>query len=619
MKKRFLALLCLLILLSGCRPGSSPSGQTDPTEPETSATESLPPLSHLPLLEQGITLETGGNLLYIPNSTVEGMRFPEVRLLGNGLLLSEGTGNSLVLNHISLEDGSLVKSASVSAAPGTRLSIGSGEIGLCDRESGLITVLDTDFHLLRTYEVAQEGDAWYLNSELDTLYVFYYDKGVLARNLETGAELWLVDNGFRVTPRGSGSGFVFFSYTDRSDQRNYTGCLNLSLGALETLPIGGAVSSCFRQGETWLVQSGDEEGRNTVVTGDCASYFTWADSPARLLSPKRHLLLTDPSGRQLTLYETDGSFLSHCALPQNSNAVVGSDFVWSGYWEGYFFTDFLDSTCRLMFWDVSAAAEGTNLPMSSPEQVQQTQPILERQLYDRAAELSERFGVDIRIAEQCAADYSHYDTYLLTDPVFVRSALDILEESLSLYPEGFFRQLPYGDLESIRIELVGGLTVKEGIDTHPASIGAFAQEQGSCYIIVLDGFLLQPQTLFHEFSHIIDARLEWDSMLREDALYSEDAWLALQPEGFRYAMRYTDVPGELLPFMESGCFITEYALTYPTEDRAVLMEAAMSNNTWNFEPGSGTRRKLQYYADCIRDCFDTELWPETTLWEQVLK
>lgn len=618
MKKRFLAMLCLLLMLSGCRAGSSPSGQSDPTEVATSATESLPPLSHLPLLEQGITLESSENLLYIPNSTVEGMRFPEVRLLGNGLLLSECTENHLVLNHISLEDGSLVKSASVSAAPGTRLCIGSGEIGLCDRESGLITVLDTEFHLLRTYEVPQEGDEWYLNSELDTLYAFYYDRGLMARNLETGAELWLVDNGFRVTPIGSGSSFVFFSYTDRSDQKNYTRCLNLSTAALETLPIGGAVSSCFRQGETWLVQSGDEENSYTVVTGDCANCFAWADSPARLLAPKRHLLVTDPSGRRLTLYATDGAFLSQCALPQNSNAVVGSDFVWSGYWEGYFFTDFMDSTCRLMFWDVSAATEGTNLPMSSPEQTQQSQPILEQQLYDRAAQLSQRFGVDIRIAEQCAADYSHYDAYPLTDPAFVRSALDILEESLSLYPEDFFRQLPYGDLESIRIELVGSLTVKEGIDTHPTSIGAFAQEQGSCYIIVLDGFLLQPQTLFHEFSHIIDARLEWDSMLREDALYSEEAWMALQPEGFRYAMSYTDVPGELLSFMESGCFITEYALTYPTEDRAVLMASAMSNYTWDFEPGSGTVRKLQYYAACIRDCFDTELWPETTLWEQVL-
>lgn len=619
MKKILLVLLCLFIMLSGCQTSSSQPVQTDPTATETPATEIQSVPSDLPLLEQGIVLELSENLLYIPNRAVESMISPEVRLFGNGLLLSECIENTLVLNHISLENGTLVKSASVSAAPGTKLYIGNGEIGLCDRESGLISVLDENFHLQRTYDVPQEGDDWYLNSELDTLYVFYYDRGLMARNLETGAELWLVDNGFRVAAKGSGNSCVIFEYTDRADQKTYTRCLNLSVSTMETLPIDDSVSGGIRQGETWLLHSNESDGLHLLVQGEVVHSFVWTDSPVRLLSPKRHLLVTDPSARNLFLYEMDGTFLSGCALPKNSNAMVGTDFVWSGYWEGYFFTDFVDSSCRLMFWDVSAVTEGANLQMSPPEQTQQSQMVLEQHLYERAAQLSARFGVDIRIAEKCTLDYSHYDTYPLTDPVFVRSALDVLEESLSLYPEDFFRQLPHGDIEYIRIELVGGLTVKDDIDTHPASVGAFAQDKGSHYLIVLDGFLLQPQTLFHEFSHIIDARLKWDSMIREDALYSEDAWLALQPEGFHYAMTYTEVPEDLLHFMESRYFITDYALTYPTEDRAKLMESAMSNFTWDFEPGSGTRRKLQYYADCIRDCFDTEGWPETTSWEQVLK
>jgi hypothetical protein len=96
------------------------------------------------------------------------MAAPEMRLFGNGLLLSEYRENNLVLKHISLENGALVKESSVPACSGTKLSIGSGEIGLCDRESGLISILDEDFHLHRTYEVTQEVDDWYLNSELDS-------------------------------------------------------------------------------------------------------------------------------------------------------------------------------------------------------------------------------------------------------------------------------------------------------------------------------------------------------------------------------------------------------------------------------------------------------------------
>ena len=619
MKKTLLVLLCLMIILSGCQTGSSMPVQTAPTPTETPETEIQTVPFHLPLLEQGIFLEESDNLRYIPNATVESMASPEVRLFGNGLLLSECTENALVLNLISLEDGTLVNSGSVTATPDAKLYIGNGEIGLCDRALGQISILDEHFQPLRAYDVPGEGDDWYLNSELDTLYIFFSDRGLLARNLVTREDIWLVDNGFRVTPMGSANGYVIFEYTDRSDQKTYTRCLNLSMTTMETLPIADPVCSGIRLGETWLLESRESDELNFLVQDESVHSFVWTDSQARLLSTKRHLLVTDPSKRNLSLYELDGSFISQCALPQNSHAVVGADFVWSGYWEGYFFTDFIDSSCRLMFWDVNADCEGENLQMLPLEETQLSQPVVEASLYERAAQLSDRFGVDIRIAEQCSLDYSHYDSYALTDPTFIRSALDILEESLGKYPEGFFRQLTYGSIESIRIELVGGLMLKSDATTHTDDAGAFAQDRGSYYGIVLNGFLMSEKTLYHEFSHIIDSRLEWDALIRTDALYSEEAWLALQPEGFSYAMSYIHIPEELQSFVDSGYFVYDYALTYPTEDRATLMAAAMENYTWVFEPGSGIRAKMQYYADCIRDCFDTEDWPETTSWEQVLQ
>lgn len=620
MKKTFLVLLCLSLMLSGCGVSSNPPVQTEPIQTDPPATQAS--ISPIPLLEQGIVSDESPNLLYIPNETVEQMIAPEVRLLGHGLLLSECTDDAINLNLISLEDGSLVASGTVPGKAGTKLYIGSGEIGLCDRESGQISILDEQFHSVRAYDVPGEGDDWYLNSELDTLYIFFSDRGLLARNLVTGEDLWLVDNGFRVNPIGSSNGYVFFEYTDRADQKTHTRCLNLSMATLETLPLSDAITGCIRQGETWLLRSSETDGLHILAEKESAQSFLWSDSEVRLLSPKQHLLATDPSGRRLTLFETDGDFLSQCALPISSHNIVGKDFIWSGYWEGYFFTDFIDSSIQLMFWDVNAHCEGENLQMQPLEQIQQPQNVVEAALYERAAQLSQRFGVDIRIAEQCSLDYTHYDSYALTDPNFIRSALDILESSLSNYPEGFFRQLTFDTVETVRFELVGNLNTKDGFDTLPPSAGGFAQNLGSYYLIALDGYALLKQTVFHEISHVIDARLKWDSMIREDALFSEDAWLALQPEGFHYAKSYTEIPEELLHFMESmeaRFFIGDYALTYPTEDRAQLMESAMENYTWDFEPGSGTRAKLQYYADCIRDCFDTDGWPETTSWEQVLQ
>ena len=254
---------------------------------------------------------------------------------------------------------------------------------------------------------------------------------------------------------------------------------------------------------------------------------------------------------------------------------------------------------------------------NGPDQPPQDTP--EQQIAERVAQLSQRFGVDIRIPQQSDLAYSHYDAYALTDRTFIRQALDALEENLGLYPEGFFRQLAYGTIEIVRIELVAGLAVKEGVMLDTGSVDGFAQNKGDHYLIVLNGYFADPEILFHEISHLIDGRLNWDAGNRTDALFSEQEWLALQPEGFAYAMSYVEIPETLLSYLETDYFLTNYALTFPTEDRAKLMQSAMAGNAGDFAPESGRRAKLQYYAACIRDSFDTTGWPETTVWEQVLK
>ena len=349
MRKKLLGLLCACLLLSGCKNHPMQPTQTDPLSTEVSVTEIQTESSLLPLLEQGIALEESGNLLYIPNQTVENMVCPEVRLFGCGLLLSESVEDKLVLKHISLEDGTLVAEESVTAASGAKLYIGSGEIGICDRELGRISILNEQFCPLRAYDIPGEGDDWYLNSELDTLYIFFSDRGLLAHDLQSGEELWLVDNGFRVTPLNCGSGYVIVEYTDRADQKTYTRCMNLSTATLEMLPIGGTVTGATRQDETWLLQS-DGNSQPMLVQNDISYSFSWSDSAVRLLSPKRHLLTTDLSGRNLMLFESDGSFRSQCYLPMSSHAMTGSDFVWSDYWGGYFFTDFKDGTYRHFYF-----------------------------------------------------------------------------------------------------------------------------------------------------------------------------------------------------------------------------------------------------------------------------
>ena len=631
--KRFLLLFLCLVLLTGCLAGpESPSEpetilptETDITTEPTAPAETSAPVENtlpaeqpgVPLLDQGEAAGETGNLLCIPNPHLESMVCPEIRLYGNGLLLFEHTGSGFVMKRISLEDGCLIAETTLDVTPSANVQIGSGFIGICDSGSGRVLILNENLTLETTYDVPQEGENWCLNQELEKLYVFYQDKGLLSRDLASGDHQWIIDDVSFVHAHGVGSGYVLFSYTDRLDQNTYNRCLNLSMGTLETVPLERTVASGIRSGEQWLLRQNISNGEYVLINRETVSTFTWMEGTASLLSGRRQLFLTDGTYRNLYLYDLEGGFLSHCALPAIDYASVGDDLVWSGYWQGYFFRDTYENSAHLMFWDPSVSQAGEDLPVIPLGTADPSEPVMDQGLYQSAQALSERFGVDIRIGEQCTLEYSHYTGEVLADPYFVLEALDFLEQALSAYPEGFFPQLFHGNVQQIRIELVGNIRANENIDTHPTSVGGFTQALEDHYLVVLEGLAFSRETVWHEFSHVIDKRLEWDAMLRPEALYSEETWLSLQPQGFRYAESYTDMPASMKSFENSGYFASSYAMTYPTEDRATLMAMAMYEPI-GFEGNPGMIEKMRYYAECIRDCFDTTGWPKTTLWESVL-
>ena len=56
-------------------------------------------------------------------------------------------------------------------------------------------------------------------------------------------------------------------------------------------------------------------------------------------------------------------------------------------------------------------------------------------------------------------------------------------------------------------------------------------------------------------------------------------------------------------------------MTYPTEDRATLMAAAMVDSEV-FQRSAALQEKMRFYAQCIRESFQTDGWPEITAWER---
>ena len=629
--RRFLILVCCLCLLTGCgantqtpatptpspAPTPEPPVTDDPTPPVVD--EPTPPAVDEPTPPQAILLESGqavgrtDNLTYIPNEHIESMACPELCLFGNDLLAYEYTivGN-LSLKLISLADGGLIASASYPMTPSVRVQVGESTIGLCD--SGRVVILNRMLETQADYTVETEGESGYLDPTHKTLYVLAFDKGVMCCDLTTGQTSLIVDNAANVQRLGKDTDYLLFSYVDRVDQMIYTRCLDLATGETESLPLYGTVRSGVRADDLWLLRRDIVSGEYILHKDGEAAAFSRFEGSVELLPHRQHLLVTDLSYRELTLYDGNGEFVSRCVLPDTEYATASTELIWSDLWQGYFFRDTYDNTAHLMFWDTGIAQNGDGLALSPVKTDDGVEFDPDNEQHKRARELSERFGLDIRIAEQCSLDYSHYEAVALTDPAVIKSRLNVLERALSRYPEGFFGQLTYGYMSHIRIELVADLRGKEGMDSHPDAVRGFSQSSDDCYVIVLNGLSFNESTVYHEFSHIIDERLDWDASLRYDALFSEIGWKNLQPDGFDYAYSYTDMPDSTAKYENSGYFVSQYAMTYPGEDRATLMALAISDGA-ALKDSPAMAEKMRYYAACIRDCFDTDGWPDLLPWE----
>ena len=70
----------------------------------------------------------------------------------------------------------------------------------------------------------------------------------------------------------------------------------------------------------------------------------------------------------------------------------------------------------------------------------------------------------------------------------------------------------------------------------------------------------------------MDGKLTFDAGIRPDAMYSEEKWMRLNPEGFKYAGSTFELPEELLSREYDEWFVDLYSKTFPREDRARIME-----------------------------------------------
>lgn len=242
----------------------------------------------------------------------------------------------------------------------------------------------------------------------------------------------------------------------------------------------------------------------------------------------------------------------------------------------------------------------------------------------KATVLENKFGIEIYLGPEVPESIDVFSCKQNRDPSEVMDALNALEKLLLCYPDNFFVQLTYGNLEGIRIYLAGDLAGgSEGTIEDPS---AFVTSLDSHLVMVLDSNYSYDwnYTFNHEISHMVDRRLDFLANYRDDLIYSEEKWNSFNPDGFTYLDSYQDYEDCENYNNNQDYFINSYGTTYATEDRAEIFGSAMEDylNTFStdglFIETSPLYSKLKFYCECIRDGFDTTGWDDVLPWETLI-
>jgi len=603
-----------------------PEEQTPEFEPEQAPEKSAVLESREPLDETGV-------LWYIPNARMEQGLMQNLYLVEDGLLLTGSvateSGAGLSVSILSLETGEVLKETILTGMEMPDVQLCGDTIAVTDWLGSGIVLMNGDLEITDQMNVDKDTGAAYFSPDLKTLYCFASEEGILKQDLSSGNEVFVLEDAAGLYAGERCGDTVSFSYTDRVSQRSRRGILDLVTGDVILLPFDGAFNGVEYSDGIWLAGLMDDNnawylGREErpmefVTGGEGYSSVSMLDEPSRLLITN----YGETGQSALKLYDTDGSFISSCVMPEVI-AQVNGDPVWSQRDGGYYISVIENSgKDMLLFWDLSAPISGESLqlaPAYSEETLSGT--ALPQELYDRAAALSDTYGVTVLIGDLCRTEVNEFDLSHELDAGYVSAGLDTLEAVLAAYPDGFMEQLVYGSFHEVEINLVGALkkTDMEGGGTGFTSfVGVTSELEGKNVIAVN---IAQPgsvaQTMHHEIMHVIDHKLIFDASMRAEAVYSEEGWLALNPEGFAYAEDYHNLPADIWSDGYDRWFVEIYSRTYSKEDRATIMEFAMVNADWVFSASPGRLAKLSYLSECIRDAFDTTGWPAQTVWEKTL-
>lgn len=246
-------------------------------------------------------------------------------------------------------------------------------------------------------------------------------------------------------------------------------------------------------------------------------------------------------------------------------------------------------------------------------------------LKDRAQVLGEKYGINIYLADECKREFPGYHAEPVYQTRLIKESLTVLEKALSSYPDDFFRQLNIPETGKLGIYIAGNFSTV-GNDNPDHVGGVYFHEEGSQYLVLnASNFSSLESTIYHEISHAIDLYAKFTAPLKSLYDYEDDIFNQLNPAGFSYDYSYRrnedkkDLAFTAASQSDNVYFIDYYSKSFPSEDRARIMENAMHPQGIDYFQYPALRRKLEYMSRFLREIFDTGKWETETVWEDAIK
>lgn len=616
----FLWIMVLVTALSGCQ--KEPKNEQEEPIVEKAAT----------ILDQREKLDDTGILSYISNPYVEdGIQQQISNFQGNLLISSQYFDDAeevtrLDLELVSTQTGELLYKTSLPRLQMPEIQILERNIVVKDSVGGHLYLLNASLEQEKEYELT--GSALFLNKMMTKAFYINEEDGLGVMDLETGTKEVLLDQAESVYVSKVCQDYVTLTYLDRKTDLSSYAVLNLATEEIQVLELNESFYSAEYNAQMWLAGLVGENGSYFLGTEENPQIFDVEDGAIPEMTEGSNHLLINQSGEEdtleLTAYGLDGTYQSGFSFP-NKASGYWANIAWFESLHGYLFTCIDETgTDRLYYWDLSVPITGTNLNFSPMKQQEEIGNSVSEELYQKATALGEKYGITVKIADQCDTDYGDYTVERNFNEKKISRGLDVLDQSLSSYPDGFMKQLYFGYYRKLEINLMGNIYATDQVEENKNgfdSFIAFVQHKEGKYVMTFDlsrGQLIE-QDLYHEISHLIDQKLQNLAEQGKTKLYSEEKWDSLNPKGFDYTYNYADVPASYYYDGYDDYFVDVYSRTFPTEDRARIMEYAMIGADFCFDTYKGLEKKLDYYCQCIREGFDTTGWPETTKWEEILR